>query len=230
MNFRTIVISYNLTLMNPHTNYAKRIVLSLIWSLDDASHQSWCGCHRPCIFVLLKGEFRITKNKVRAVQTGAVQYIDALCHCKSNSYSKDKVNVISITKGFVQWAQQLLVPLWDCVCGALLVPLKLEECHQMVKSRSEYVIFHPASFLMVHYSVLHHLLPIMENVYWLSGAKFYSSLITIMLYAFPGNVSMWYDVMYLRSGGKHNVLSVETNFPFGDNKIYPSILQCIYCI
>lgn len=148
-HFTYFLISYNLTLMNPHTSYAKWIVLSLIWSLDDASHQSWRGCHRPCIFVLLKGGFRITKNKVRAVQTGAVQYIDALSHCKSNSYSKDEVNVISITKGFVQWAQQLLVPLWDCMCGALLVPLKLEECHQMVKSRSEYVLFHPASFIMV---------------------------------------------------------------------------------
>lgn len=92
------------------------------------------------------------------------QRTDALSHCESNSYSKGEVNVISITKGFVQWVQQLLAPLWDCMCGALLVPLKLEECHQMVKSRSEYVVFHPAFFfLMVHYSVLHLLLPIMEN-------------------------------------------------------------------
>lgn len=45
--------------------------------------------------------------------------------------------MISVTKGFVQWVQQLVAPLWDCMCGALLVPLKLEECHQMVKSRSE---------------------------------------------------------------------------------------------
>lgn len=45
----------------------------------------------------------------------------------------------------------------------------------MVKSRSEDVIFHPASFLVIHYSELYLILPIMEAIL----AKFHKLLITI---------------------------------------------------
>lgn len=41
---------------------------------------------------------------------------------------------------------------------------------------------------------------------------------------------MLYVVMYICSGGTHDALSVETNFPFGVNKIYLSVLQYIHII
>lgn len=95
----------------------------------------------------------------------------------------------------------------------------------MAKSRSEYIMFHPASFLNGTLQCI-----ASSDNDGNSIAKFHRSLITIMLNAFHTNAFMWYVVMYLRSGGTHNVLSVETDFLFGDNKIHQFILQCIYII
>lgn len=58
-------------------------------------------------------QYKRTKKNEQCKQY--VLYLDALSDCVTVRI-KYKVNAISITKAFVQWAQQLLVPLWDCTC------------------------------------------------------------------------------------------------------------------
>lgn len=113
-----------------------------------------------------------------------------------------------------------------------LVPSKLEECHQMVESRSEGANFFflslspPCIFFMVHYSTQHLILPIIETIFRPIDAKCHSPPITAMLCAFCTGLSVVLDaVIRLRSGGARNALSAETDSPYGGNKIYSSILR-----
>lgn len=165
-------------------------------------------------------EWTFWNNKDRAAYSGVVRCMDAWSRCRSVTV-RVEANVISITKGFVQWAQQqqqqqLLAPIKGTVHVA---------AHswflQSWKSATRWLraevnvpfFFSPCFFFMVHYSTQHLILPIIETIFWLIDAKFHSSLITVMRFAFYRNVSMWLMLLYICALEAHIMCSLWRQIP-----------------